>query len=235
MKNIVKNTAVILIMILSVTLIGCTQRTTGTASEKMTVAVSIVPQQTFVKAIAGDLINIVTVVPPGNSPANYAPTPREMEAYHQASLYFTIGAPTEEANILPKAKAINENIRIISLAEEVGNVYPHRYFGKEHGHEEDKHEHGAEEHEHEEDKHKPIKQKTTPNNVENNIIFFKSYVDCLAIAGGTDNSAIIKIIPTTLIKTTMVSEISIKSTYSSNTVRIPRTVVNSSSNKYALK
>ena len=149
MKNIVKGVIVICMIILMVTLIGCAQRTTGKISEKMTVAVSIVPQETFVKAVAGDLVNIVTLIPPGNSPANYAPTPREMEAFHQASLYFTIGTPAEEANILPKAKELNENMTVVSLPEEVGKVYPHRYFEEAHVHKEDKHEHGGDAHHHE--------------------------------------------------------------------------------------
>ncbi len=149
MKNIVKGVIVICMIILMVTLIGCAQRTTGKISEKMTVAVSIVPQETFVKAVAGDLVNIVTLIPPGNSPANYAPTPREMEAFHQASLYFTIGTPAEEANILPKAKELNENMTVVSLPEEVEKVYPHRYFEEAHVHKEDKHEHGGDGHHHE--------------------------------------------------------------------------------------
>ncbi|MDD3653522.1 MAG: zinc ABC transporter substrate-binding protein [Desulfotomaculaceae bacterium] len=95
-------------------------------SDKPVIAVSIVPQATFVKEVAGDLVNVVTMIPPGMSPANYAPTPQEMGQFSRASLYFTIGVPTETANILPEAAGLNPDIRIISLNNEVAKVFPER-------------------------------------------------------------------------------------------------------------
>jgi zinc transport system substrate-binding protein len=117
-------------------------------NNKPVIAVSIVPQETFVKAVAGDLVEVVTLIPPGYSPANYQPTPKEMESLSKASIYFSIGVPAEKSNILPKVKDLNKNIKVVSLDEEVGKKYPHRYFGEdeEHVHHEeeeigDKHEH----------------------------------------------------------------------------------------------
>lgn len=91
---------------------------------KPVVAVTIVPEQTFVEAVCGDLADVVTMVPPGNSPENYEPTPEQMEKFSEASLYFSIGVPTEEANILPKAG----DVKVISLRDEVAKVYPLRTF-----------------------------------------------------------------------------------------------------------
>lgn len=95
---------------------------------KPMVIVSIVPQASFVQAVAGDLVDVVTMVPPGSSPANYAPTPQEMQSLSRAVTYFTIGVPTESTNILPKAREYNKNLKIASLAEEVEKVHPIRYF-----------------------------------------------------------------------------------------------------------
>lgn len=98
------------------------------AKVKKLVAVTIVPQQTFVKAVCGDLADIVVMVPPGSSPETYEPTPQEMKNFSDASLYFTIGVPVEKANILPKAGSI----KVVSLQNEVANAYPDRTFdGKE--------------------------------------------------------------------------------------------------------
>ena len=47
---------------------------TTAKNDKLTVAVSIPPAETFVKAVAGDLVDVVTIIPPGNSPANYQRT-----------------------------------------------------------------------------------------------------------------------------------------------------------------
>ncbi|UNC93924.1 zinc ABC transporter substrate-binding protein [Candidatus Contubernalis alkalaceticus] len=96
------------------------------SEDKLTVAVSIVPQEAFVKAVAGDLVEVVTMVPPGSSPANYEPAPKEMEGLSKSQIYFSIGVPTEQANILPGLKDLNEDIKIVSLAEEAAKIHPDR-------------------------------------------------------------------------------------------------------------
>lgn len=90
----------------------------------LTVAVGIVPEAAFVEAVAGDLVDVVTLVPPGSSPANYQPTTTEMQALSDAKIYFTLQMPTEKANILPKVGDFNESIEIIDLREAVSEVYP---------------------------------------------------------------------------------------------------------------
>jgi zinc transport system substrate-binding protein len=60
-------------------------------TEKPVIAVTIVPQQTFVEAVCGDLAEVITMVSPGNSPENYELTAREMERFSDAALYFSIG------------------------------------------------------------------------------------------------------------------------------------------------
>lgn len=96
--------------------------------KKPTIGVSIVPQATFVKAVTGDLAEVVTMIPPGNSPGNYAPAPQEILKLSQANLYFTIGVPTEQANILPKAKELNQTMKVVNLPAEVEKVHAPRYF-----------------------------------------------------------------------------------------------------------
>lgn len=104
---------------------GCSDPHVPTSgNEKAIVAVTILPQKAFVEAVCGDLAEVVAIVPPGNSPGNYEPTPQEMENFSRASVYFTIGVPTEKANILPKA----ENMDIVDLAVKVAEVYPDREF-----------------------------------------------------------------------------------------------------------
>ena len=102
------------------------------------VGVSIVPQETFVKAVGGDKVSVVTMIPPGTSPANYGPTPKEMASLEDADLYFAIGVNAEIENILPTVEE-NESIKVIHLSDEIENVYPARFFG-ESSHEEDEHE-----------------------------------------------------------------------------------------------
>jgi zinc transport system substrate-binding protein len=104
--------------------------------EKIKVAVSIVPEETFVRAVGKDLVEVVTMIPPGHSPANYQPTPKQMAEFSESKVYFSIGVPTEQVNIIPKLEDLNKDIKLVSLADKVGEIYPHRYFIKddEHGH-----------------------------------------------------------------------------------------------------
>lgn len=93
-------------------------------TEKIIIAVSIVPQKTYVEAVCGDLAQVITMIPPGNSPENYEPTPVEMEQFGKAVLYFSIGVPAEKANILQNTG----DTKVIALAEKVAAVYPDRKF-----------------------------------------------------------------------------------------------------------
>ncbi|MFA9422827.1 MAG: metal ABC transporter solute-binding protein, Zn/Mn family [Sedimentibacter sp.] len=94
------------------------------AVEKPIIAVTIVPEETFVKAVCGNLAEVITLVPPGSSPENYEPTPQLMEKFSKSSIYFSIGVPTEQANILPKIGGI----KVVSLADEVAAIYQDGMF-----------------------------------------------------------------------------------------------------------
>ena len=96
----------------------------GAEEERMVVAVTILPQKTMVEAVAGDLVDVIAMVPAGTSPGNYEPTPMEMESFSKAKIYFTIGVPTEKTNILPEAK----DMEIVDLASIVAEQYPDRLF-----------------------------------------------------------------------------------------------------------
>lgn len=119
-------------------LAGCSSNASNSEvkDEKVVVAVSIVPQETFIKNIAGDLVDIVTLIPPGYSPANYQPTPKEIAKFSDAEIYFSMGVPTEKANTLNKIDDLNKNMKVIDLASVVGEIYPHRYMD-EHNHDDE--------------------------------------------------------------------------------------------------
>lgn len=113
----------------SIVFSGCTSQSISTPDQaKPQVAVSIVPQASFVKAVAGDMVEVVTMIPPGKSPGNYAPTPQEIEKLSKSSLYFAIGVPVETASILPKCTELNQSLKVIKMNDEVKAVYPEREF-----------------------------------------------------------------------------------------------------------
>jgi zinc transport system substrate-binding protein len=104
---------------------GCSAGTLADTNGKgaLTVAVTIVPEKTFVEAVGKDLVDVVLMVPPGSSPESYEPTAAQMQEFSKASLYFAIGVPVEEAGILDRA---GEGTKIVRLQDEVALKTPDR-------------------------------------------------------------------------------------------------------------
>lgn len=101
----------------------------STAAAQTTAAVTIIPQLEMVKAVAGDKLQVVEMIPKGFSPSNYAPSPAEMRAFNDASIYFSIGVPADIQNILPRAEE-QKNLKVVKLFERIESKYPHHYFGE---------------------------------------------------------------------------------------------------------
>ncbi|SHJ67513.1 metal ABC transporter solute-binding protein, Zn/Mn family [Parasporobacterium paucivorans] len=125
MKNIINPLLLTVLFVGVIFLYGCGSReNSGSEEGKPIIAVSIVPEKTFVEAVCGDLVEVVTLIPPGASPETYEPSPLEMEKFGDSSLYFSIGVAAEEANILPNAG----DLEVIPLQDEVAAVYEDRTF-----------------------------------------------------------------------------------------------------------
>jgi len=127
--------AISIIILLIGSLSACSNGTIKSEKEnikasKIIVASSIVPESTFIKAVGGDLVQVITMIPPGNSPTNYQPTPKLMEKFSKAKLYFSIGVPTEKANILPRAEELSDSMKIVHLEDDVRKVYKDREFSE---------------------------------------------------------------------------------------------------------
>lgn len=112
-------------------LTGCS--TQAPSSDLLNIAVTIQPEIGMVKAVIGEhKANIIATIPPGNSPANYQPAPKELSRISDADVYFSIGVPAEH-NILPKV--VNPNTKVVSLLDAVKEKHSLRHM-EEHDHEE---------------------------------------------------------------------------------------------------
>jgi len=80
--------------------------------------VSILPEQTFVKAIGGDKVDVSLMVQPGNSPHTYEPRPSQMIEIAKADLYFAIDVEFEHV-WLPKFQNLNPKMQVIDLADNI--------------------------------------------------------------------------------------------------------------------
>ncbi|MFP4531645.1 MAG: metal ABC transporter solute-binding protein, Zn/Mn family [Desulfobacterales bacterium] len=98
------------------------------AEQPINVYVSIPPQVHFVKAIGGPHVNISVMVDPGQNPASYEPSPRQMVKLARADIYFAIGVPFETA-WLDKFADANPDMRIIHTAAGIEKRPIHRHGG----------------------------------------------------------------------------------------------------------
>ncbi len=118
-------------------------------SEKPIVYSSILPAQFLADRIGGDRITSEVVVLPGESPATYEPTPKQMSALAQASVLFRIGVPFENG-FLPKVKELSPDLTIIDLRKgltlrtmDAAHSHDEEHDGDHEGEGEDGHDHEA--------------------------------------------------------------------------------------------
>jgi zinc transport system substrate-binding protein len=86
----------------------------ASASAPLPVFVSILPQKYFVERVGGRQVAVSVMVGPGQSPATYEPTPRQMTALSQARLYFSIGVAFEDV-WMKRIQAANPALHVVSM------------------------------------------------------------------------------------------------------------------------
>jgi zinc transport system substrate-binding protein len=97
---------------------GCNHEAESTG--KTVVAVTILPQEGFVKAIGGDNVEVVVMVPPGASPHTYEVTPDQMTQLSEAKMYAKVGSPVEfELTWMDKLIAVNKNMLVVDCSKGV--------------------------------------------------------------------------------------------------------------------
>ena len=133
------------VLLLGMVATACAQEETATG--KIGVAVTILPQVEFVESVGGDKVEVTVMVPSGASPHTYEPTPSQMTALSDALLYAKVGSGVEfELTWMDDLIAQNEDMLIVDCSQgvtlqEMATADEHE--GEEHEHEDEEHEHGA--------------------------------------------------------------------------------------------
>lgn len=104
------------------------------AADRAKVFVSIAPHSYFVKAIGGDLVEVEVLVPSGQSPATYEPTPGQLARLSEADVLFTTGVPFEK-RLLRKISEGFDNLRIVATHADIELRAIERHDGGDHDHE----------------------------------------------------------------------------------------------------
>lgn len=89
----------------------------GKQVEGRIVSVTITPQKYFAEKIAGDHFNVNCVVPAGQSPETYDPTPQQMIQIGQSEAYLQIGHIGFEQAWMENIRANNPNLKVFNLSE----------------------------------------------------------------------------------------------------------------------
>ena len=90
--------------------------------------VSILPQAYFVERVGGSYVDVEVLVGPGQSPATYEPTPKQMARLGEAEVYFRIGTPFEKG-FIDKLADTHKHLEIVDTRKGVSL----RYFKRSKG------------------------------------------------------------------------------------------------------
>ena len=91
------------------------------ADKPLNVFVSILPQQYFVEKVGGEHTVVSVMVGPGQSPATYEPTPRQMANLANADIYFSMGVPFESA-WLERVKNNNKSLLVVDCCHSMADL-----------------------------------------------------------------------------------------------------------------
>ncbi len=93
---------------------------------RLSVLVSVVPQKYFVEKIAGDLVELTVLIPPGASPTTYEISPSDMRRVNMADVWFTIGLQ-REVTWIPEFSSLNDHLQMVSTIDDVARLPIGRY------------------------------------------------------------------------------------------------------------
>ncbi len=119
--------AVLIALGLALTAGGCVA---GHENGRDAIAVSFEPQAWMVKEIAGDDIDVVTLLPAGSDPEVYQPSVSTLRQLGHASAYLTLGTQGFEQSLANNVSDNFPDIRVIDSAAGIEKIYGG------HGHEE---------------------------------------------------------------------------------------------------
>lgn len=88
----------------------------ASAAEPLNVYVSLLPMKYFVERVGGADVRVTVMVGPGQSPATYEPSPRQMAGLSTARAYFRIGVPFENV-WMGRIAAARPGLKIVDLRD----------------------------------------------------------------------------------------------------------------------
>lgn len=106
---------VLAVLALALCLTMVTPVIVSAADAPLQISVSIPPQKYFVERIGGDLVRTTVMVPPGADPHTYEPKPSQLRGLSGSRIYFSIGAPFEDAWLARIVAAAGPSLSVVPM------------------------------------------------------------------------------------------------------------------------
>ena len=123
-----------LIYILTLFILSACGNTTQ-KSEKPILTVTLEPLRYFTEAIAGDNYEVVSMVPKGNSPESYDPTPQQLVNLSKSQAYFRIGYIGFEQAWMKKLEANCPDMKVYDTSKGIDLIRDKGHWHGDHFHE----------------------------------------------------------------------------------------------------
>jgi zinc transport system substrate-binding protein len=117
---------VMILMVMILFLSACGGRN-DEDSGKLKVAVTIEVQKGLVEAVAGNLVEVTTLVPKGGSPETFEASPQDIERFSNADIFFSMDLPVENSKNLPA----DGDFKTVNLGDAVREKYEDLNFDED--------------------------------------------------------------------------------------------------------
>ncbi|MEA3460654.1 MAG: zinc ABC transporter substrate-binding protein [Bacteroidota bacterium] len=108
-----------ILLVICIFLLAVSCRTGSESTDRPLVSVSIIPQQYFIEQLAGELVEVNVMIPPGASPATYEPSMSQLGKLDRSIVYLRIGYVGFEQSWMDKISSVNPDMKIADLSEGV--------------------------------------------------------------------------------------------------------------------
>lgn len=132
MRNIVWLNLLLLALPVSSTELSAGGARKGTG--RLVVFASVAPHAYLAERIGGKHVTVQVLIPKGQDPHTFEPSPRQMTTLGKARLYFCAELPFE-SRLLPKVRSVHRNLTVVTLApvcEEEHSEDPHPAHSDDH-------------------------------------------------------------------------------------------------------
>ncbi len=147
MKKIITLASVLLI---ALTLVACNG--TRSENEKPVVMTTLFPQYDFARQIAGDLIELEFLLPPGTDAHTFEPSPRTVARIISADLLIYTGDDMEPWVSTLIQSSRSDSLKLLDLSKNVNLIDGHHHDHDDH-HDDDHHDHDHHDHDHHDHDH----------------------------------------------------------------------------------